>query len=117
MTDKDPEYDDLRSRVEYLSGENAKIFEKLAQMGVEIDKDQISQMRYEIAIDMMLGPIDSSVARLRFEERFHEALEKALSNTMKQAEQQVSEAEKQKRLSRLRVPGQPQANNHKGRGR
>lgn len=94
------EYDSLRERVEYLSGENAKHYQALSRDGIGINNDGIKDMRFEMLIDHLLGGADESVDRLKFEEKFHENLGKVLQRTL-------VEARKQRNIKKLHIPGQP----------
>lgn len=95
----------LRDRVQYLAEKNQASMDALGQKGVGINPSDIFHLRVETFMNFVLGKTEDSIERLRFEERFHEALEKALDSTTTEAERAIKARESQERLSRLHIPG------------
>jgi len=91
-------YAAMRERIEFISENNNNTIQELGGKGVGINGENIKDLRFETFVNFVLGNPDNSIERLRYEERFHEALEKALANTKKAAQKQAN-------LDRLQIPG------------
>jgi hypothetical protein len=88
----------LRERIEYVHGENRKLYEEMGRLGTVVDPQAVKDMRMELLIQVVLGDT-TEVPRLEFEERFQTAVNQALQNTVK-------DAKRKSNLRKLHVPGQ-----------
>lgn len=105
MPDDDKRMQQLKDRIEYLHSENNKAQSEMRQLGQVTDPQAVRDLRFEVFINTVLGKTDESIERLEFEERFQEALYKALTNTLAAAKQE-------KAARKLYVPGRK--NGHGG---